>query len=205
MDKRDLSKVSTEQLRAELERRGASDRSTAGKDWYFCHIEPDSDDDKYPMVGIVHKRFWRRHHCLHDQHISRFLVLPRGMGEAQESQFDYNGSREDVERELSAHGYQKIESDFWGALFTHICTVGGKKFMVTCACDTPTLRAFFKEHAARNMVFDGLDDYRIWVASFMPADTVFDYYDTNEGGTSAYCMQREVFENLPPYPEGMRD
>lgn len=198
----DLSKVTLQDLEAELAHR----QGRSGVDWYFFHLT----DEESPLVGIVHKRVWHRHHVLQDSHISHLLTLPQGMNEVSESQFDFNGTPDDIERQLVAFGYQKLEEPYmWGAaLFVHICQIGDFSFRIDCTCDTHELRQALKAEVALHerdaISFPDLGAYRAWIESVVP-DTVLEFYRTTNTGTSASVMKKDIATSLPTYPEGIEE
>ncbi|MBU0625593.1 hypothetical protein KKF05_04585 [Patescibacteria group bacterium] len=196
----DLSRYSTEELQAELARRGQTEREQpVGADWYYLPIE----DDESVFIGLVHRRFWHRHHSLRDQHISRLVKLPPGFAEVMESRFEHNGSYEEACRLLEYLGYRP--APIGGGLVVHITEIAGRRMRVDCICDTDEQRAIFDSHSKTRRGFHNEAEYRRWIESLVPGTVLEIYPDRYESGFSACLMNRTLAKSLPPHPEGIRD
>lgn len=182
-----------------------------GADWYFFFMaSDDGDDPARPGVGIVHKGFWHRTHTLDDRHIRHRLTLPKGMGEAQESVFDYRFSPGAAEQELIALGYQKLDTPYWWyeAKIVHLCRIGGKRFRFDIVCDTPDLRQVLTASIPSGKQglrsFPDLDAYRVWIES-LTSDIVCSISDDYGTGAAVCVMKKEVAASLPTYSEDPDD
>lgn len=196
---KDLSKYSVEELRVELARRGQTELDqSVGADWYYLRVE---DDDEV-FIGLVHKRFWHRHHTLRDQHISRLVKLPPGFAEAMESHFEYSGSLEEACQSLEQLGYRLAPTG--GGLVVHIVDIAGQRKRIDCICDTDEQRMALASQRKLRRYFHSQDEYQQWVASFIPG-IVLEIYSDYDAGFSACLMDQTLAESLPPYPEGIRD
>jgi len=119
--------------------------TTKNNDWYFSR-NTDKGNTK-PTFDIVHKRHWHYHHTVSDQHITRFLNLPEGFYEVNESQFEYNQRGVNRARELLiSSGLTEIKKPIWWGqahLFYSptLEVTRGLDFM----CDTPEIKELTQE------------------------------------------------------------
>jgi len=203
MKAKKLSDFTTDELETELAKRNGS----SGKDWYFMHM-----DDESNSVWLVHKRFWHLNHHIDDRHIEEFVSLPEGMHECQESLFDFAYTAEEAERKLLNLGYEKLPTQScWSALVVQCMSINGKFYRVDMQIDTVELKAaveqamkdYGHEFANRDPApFESFDAYKSWMVSVVNKHKAMVKFTEGDGGCGAFVINKKLYNSLPKYPVG---
>jgi hypothetical protein len=131
------------------------------------------------------------------------------MGEAMGSMFEFDGDREEAERQLIALGYQKLEGSYeLSEVRIEIRSkIAGRSLKIYCTCDEPELRRAVVDGLRLprkgGMFFANLAEVRAWIESMAPG-VVFEC-EESEYSVSGSLMSRELAASLPPYPGDRRD
>lgn len=206
-----LDGISNAQLLHELDFRNSG--RLPGRDWYFLFGD-DPDDNDY--IFIVHKKFWHEHHCIDDQCIKEYLVLPHYFKEADTSKFTYNSHSQPFRsiagalEDLVKLGYSRIEMLSWDDVVHHAINLevpNIQNLSINIRCDDPRIKTALEGLDFFN--FETLFHYEDYVrsASFQTTDirfyvNLFKEDDIHNRKYSAVAIATDVYQKLPIYPKG---
>lgn len=218
MPKSKLARFTTEELQAELARRSEAPAKLRGADWYFAF--DDENDEDYARVWVVHKRFWHMNHHIDDRDISRYVDMPKGFHECQESCFDCDLTEAKARKALVADGFTEIDisfctSNMHGGQINQCFDIKGVgPYRVTFRADTAAIKQAIEDEMKdmpefarpnpRNMASLGL--YKTWMRDIAERlNCHVEWYDEYDGGCYGFMMDKNIFKNLPPEPVDEED
>lgn len=78
------------------------------EDFYFYAAY--SYDWETNVIIISPIAYWNERHCVYDQHLGIYNILPEEMGECNEAMFDTSLSIEEITTKLRERGFKESES-----------------------------------------------------------------------------------------------
>lgn len=214
MPKSKLAKFTTEELQAELASRTNAITVKNGSDWYFA-FDDEEDDDEYVRVWVVHKRFWHMNHHIDDRDISRYVTMPKGFHECQESCFDCEFTEAAARDRLVSEGFTEIDISFCtsnqngGQINQCFEIEGAGSYRVSFKADNAVIKQAIEDEMKDMPEFAypnpkpmlSLNTYKIWMKDIAKRlKCHVEWYREYDGGCYGFMIDKKIFETLPPEP-----
>jgi hypothetical protein len=225
--KMSLAKISTKELKEELQRRKEElrDGELPLKDFYFFEEDKSEDDDDRIIFLIVTKRGWHIDHSTDDGAYDKHIRdrVPKGFYDIQESTFEYRPAhlrtkndkpptkREAIDALKRAGATHLKGPKMWQeSLLVHMVKfpLMEKYYRVDVNVDTQKIKDnLFAWQKANDTAHENPDKYFEALREWAHKNNLYVQIDPNYHGDGCdiFVMTQKVWNSLPPYPSTDED